>query len=191
MSDSLWPNGLQPTRQSVHGILQARILKWVAIPFSKGSSLPRDRTWISCISGDTLPCMHLYHPKQELKYFHHPWNFHLSFYTFILSFHPQAITFQFLSLCSLIPKSHPTLVTPWTVVPLSRGASVHGIPQARILDGFLSMESFIHGSVQARILDWLPFLLQGIFPTQGSNLGLLHCRRILYYLSHQLSPIIH
>ena len=29
---------------SVHGILQARILEWVAIPFSRGSSLPRDRT---------------------------------------------------------------------------------------------------------------------------------------------------
>ena len=29
------------------------------------------------------------------------------------------------------------------------------------------------------------FLLQGIFPTQGSNLGLLHCRQILYRLSHQ------
>ena len=28
---------------SVHGILQARILEWVAIPFSRGSSLPRDR----------------------------------------------------------------------------------------------------------------------------------------------------
>ena len=32
------------------------------------------------------------------------------------------------------------------------------------------------------------FLLQGIFPTQGSNPGLLHCRRILYRLSHQGSP---
>ena len=31
-------------------------------------------------------------------------------------------------------------------------------------------------------------LLQGIFPTQGSNLGLLHCRQIRYYLSHQGSP---
>ena len=31
-------------------------------------------------------------------------------------------------------------------------------------------------------------LLQGIFPTQGSNLGLLHCRRILYHLSYQGSP---
>ena len=31
-------------------------------------------------------------------------------------------------------------------------------------------------------------LLQGIFPTQGSNPGLLHCRQILYHLSHQGSP---
>ena len=31
-------------------------------------------------------------------------------------------------------------------------------------------------------------VLQGIFPTQGSNLGLLHCRQILYRLSHQGSP---
>ena len=32
-------------------------------------------------------------------------------------------------------------------------------------------------------------LLQGIFPTQGSNPGLLHCRQILYQLSHQGSPL--
>ena len=36
---------------SVHGILQARILEWVAIPFSRGSSGPRDWTWVSCIAG--------------------------------------------------------------------------------------------------------------------------------------------
>ena len=32
-------------------------------------------------------------------------------------------------------------------------------------------------------------LLQGIFPTQGLNLGLLHCRQILYHLNHQGSPL--
>ena len=31
-------------------------------------------------------------------------------------------------------------------------------------------------------------LLQGVFPTQGSNPGLLHCRQILYHLSHKGSP---
>ena len=35
----------------VRGILQARILEWVAFPFSRGSSQPRDRTWVSCIAG--------------------------------------------------------------------------------------------------------------------------------------------
>ena len=34
-----------------HGILQARILEWVAYPFSRGSSQPRDWTQVSCIAG--------------------------------------------------------------------------------------------------------------------------------------------
>ena len=33
---------------SVHGILQARTLEWAAMPSSRGSSPPRDPTWISC-----------------------------------------------------------------------------------------------------------------------------------------------
>ena len=36
---------------SIHGILQARLLEWVAISFSRGSSQPRNKTWVSCISG--------------------------------------------------------------------------------------------------------------------------------------------
>ena len=36
---------------SVHGIFQARVLKWVAISFSRGSSWPRDRNWVSRIAG--------------------------------------------------------------------------------------------------------------------------------------------
>ena len=40
-----------PVDYTVHGILQARILEWVAFPFSKGSSQPRDQTQVSCIAG--------------------------------------------------------------------------------------------------------------------------------------------
>ena len=36
---------------SVHGILRARILEWVAMPFSRGSSRPRDLTQVSCTAG--------------------------------------------------------------------------------------------------------------------------------------------
>ena len=39
-----------PPGSSVHGISQARILEWVAISFSRGSSQPRDGTHVSCIS---------------------------------------------------------------------------------------------------------------------------------------------
>ena len=45
------PMNYSPPGSSVHGIFQARILEWVAIPFSRGSSQPRDQTHISCIAG--------------------------------------------------------------------------------------------------------------------------------------------
>ena len=41
------PMDYSPAGSSVQGILQARILKWVAIPFSRESSWPRDWTWVS------------------------------------------------------------------------------------------------------------------------------------------------
>ena len=44
----------------------------------------------------------------------------------------------------------------------------------------------VHGILQARILEWVSLsLLQGIFPTQESNQGLLHCKWVLYQLSYQ------
>ena len=44
------PMDCSPPGSSDHGILQARILEWVAISYSRGSSWPRDWTWVSCIS---------------------------------------------------------------------------------------------------------------------------------------------
>ena len=46
-----------PPGSSVHGILQARILKWIAIPFSRRSSQPRDQTRVSCIAGRFFYCL--------------------------------------------------------------------------------------------------------------------------------------
>ena len=40
-----------PMDYTVHGILQARILEWIAVPFSRGSSQPRDQTQVSHIAG--------------------------------------------------------------------------------------------------------------------------------------------
>ena len=59
ISNSLWPHS--PSGSFVHGILQARILEWVASSFSRRSSWPRDWTHISCVSmlpalqADSLP----------------------------------------------------------------------------------------------------------------------------------------
>ena len=44
------PMDCSPPGSSVHGILQARILEWIAMPFSRGSSQPRNRTSISYVS---------------------------------------------------------------------------------------------------------------------------------------------
>ena len=46
------PMECSPSGSSVHGILQARILEWVAIPFSRG---PRDQTQSSALQADSLP----------------------------------------------------------------------------------------------------------------------------------------
>ena len=46
-----YPLDYSPPGSSVHGIFQARILEWVAISFSRGTSRPRSRTWVSCIAG--------------------------------------------------------------------------------------------------------------------------------------------
>ena len=72
--------------------------------------------------------------------------------------------------CSLVAQSCLTLCHPTDCSPL--GSSVHGILPGK------------NAGVCCH------FLLQGIFPTKGLNLGLLHCSQILYRLSHQGSPLL-
>ena len=63
---TLWTES--PPGSSVHGILQARILEWVTMLPSRGSSWPGDLTCISCISckwqAESLPLCHMRSPKQ-------------------------------------------------------------------------------------------------------------------------------
>ena len=61
------PMGCSPPGSSVHGISQARILEWVAVSFSRGSSRPRDWMRVPCIvslawQADSLPLSHLGSP---------------------------------------------------------------------------------------------------------------------------------
>ena len=113
---------------SVHGIFQARVLKWAAISFSRGTSRPRDQTQVSCIVGRRFTVWATREAQPETK--------------------STSSTLQVDSL----PFEPPGK-------PKNTGV----------------------GSL---------FLIQGIFPTQGLNQALLHCRWILYQLSYQGSPKI-
>ena len=55
-----YPMDCSPPGSSIHRIFQARVLEWVAISFSRGSSPPRDRTWVSLIASRCF-----YHLSQE------------------------------------------------------------------------------------------------------------------------------
>ena len=88
------PMDCSPPGSSVHGISQARILEWVAISFSRGSSWPRNWTQVSGIAGR----------------FFTDWASRESLVSVVSS--------------SLDARSCPTLVTPWTVAhqaPMSMG----------------------------------------------------------------------
>ena len=68
-SNSLQAHRLYPIGPSVHGVFQARMLKWVAISSSRGFSQPRNQTYISCIGGQSLyHCTSWEALIQELKW---------------------------------------------------------------------------------------------------------------------------
>ena len=91
---------------SVHGILQAKILEWVAIPFSRGSSSSRDWTWVPALQADSLLSEPPGKPYFVLKWSEVKW--------------------------SEVAQSCLTLCNPVDCIP--QGSSVHGILQARILE---------------------------------------------------------
>ena len=67
------PMDCSPPGSSVHEILQARILAWVAIPFSRGSSRPRDWTQVSCIAGRFFTVCAIGKPLKHLLYAYGHW----------------------------------------------------------------------------------------------------------------------
>ena len=157
---------------SVHGILQARILEWVAISSSRGSSWPRDRTSGSVLLPLQVGSLPLAPPGKPLK------------------------------MQVKVAQSCPILCNPmdytvhgilqartleWVAFPFSRRSSQpRDQPRSPTLQvDFLPAEP--QGKPKNTGVGNLS-LLQWIFPTQESSQGLLHCRQILYQLSYQGSP---
>ena len=75
---------------SVHGILQARIMEWVAIPFSRGSSQPRNWTQVSCIAGRFFT---IWATWESLNYTHtHTYIYtHTYIHIFLLETHKKSL----------------------------------------------------------------------------------------------------
>ena len=133
----------------VHGILQARILEWVAFPFSRRSSQPRDRTQVSH-TADRFFTSWASCPR-ILEWVAYPFSIRSSWprnQTWVI---PPQVKMKLLSCVWLF-------VTPWTVA-----------------QSLLHPWNFPGKSTGVGC----HFLLQRIFPTQGLNPGLLHCKHML------------
>ena len=95
------PMDCSPPDFSIHGSLQARILEWVAIPFSRGSFWPRDWAWVSCIAGRFLTVWAtrglLIHSINSCKLLRGPLGFHRS-KRCISSFDKQRVQLDYLLL---------------------------------------------------------------------------------------------
>ena len=77
------PMNYSPLGSSIHGILQARRLEWVAIPFSRRSSRPRCQTWVSCLADR---CFAIWATRELMTYY-------LLFIIFILTVYRNKQTF--------------------------------------------------------------------------------------------------
>ena len=171
LSDSCDSRHCSPPGSSVHGILQARLLEWAAIPFSRG--IFSAQRW----NPGLLQILYLLSPQGSPRGTCRQ----ISYYFPILHqgerlrapapfLQRHAVSFLAelgwpVLYARLSPQSCPTLCDPMGCSP--PGSSVR-TPE--------------NTGVGCHVL------LQGIFPTQGSNPGLPHDRQILYHLNHRGGP---
>ena len=141
---------------SAHGILQAKMLEWVAISFSRGSFYPSNRTHVSCIAGRFFTD---WTRREALK---------------VIIVQLCLILWPY-GLCNM-EFSRPVC---WSGSPfLSPG----DLPNPGIKPRFPSLQADSLPAESPGKPKWSLSRLR-IFPTQESNQGLLHCRWILYQLS--------
>ena len=121
-------HGLWPARPSVHGIPQTRMLEWVAISFSGGSSRPRDRT--PTLQADSFMAEPL------CTFLRHKAIAHCAAIIILHTLSNQkTCMIHFILVFVLCAKSLQSCLTPCNPRNCSRpGSSVHGILRARTLD---------------------------------------------------------
>ena len=111
------PIDCSPLGSSVHGVFQARILEWVAISFSRGSSWPRDQTQVSCIAGRLFVLSVQFSSVQLLScvwLFADPW---IAARQASLSITISQNSLKLTSIESVMPSSHLILCCPFFLLP--------------------------------------------------------------------------
>ena len=111
--------GCSPPGSSVHGIFQARILEWVAISYSKGSSWPKDQThvsWVSCLAGRFFTTV----PPVVVQSLSHVWLFATLWAAACqasLSFTISQSLLKLMFIESVMPSNHLILCHPLLLLP--------------------------------------------------------------------------
>ena len=163
---------------SVHGILQARILEWVAIPFSGSSNWSRDQTWVSRITGRffTIWAMRE-HPlwKSQVRDYLlqespgplvlQPGQWRM---LSVLPVLPLVLYWQKRKRKVLVTQSCPMLCDPMDCGP--PGSSVHGVLQGRILE-WIAMP-FSRESSQPRNQMWASHTAGRLFTVWATRVAL-------------------
>ena len=163
---------------SVHGIFQARILEWVAIPFSKGSSWSRKQTQVSCIAADSLlsepPGKPLYSP---LLFSHSVMSTSLRHHgrQASLSFTISQSLLKLMSIESVVSSIHSSSVAPFSSCLQSFLTSGSFPVNKLFVSGGQSIRVSASASVfLINIQDWFPLELMGLISllSQESSLTL-------------------
>ena len=137
------PMDCNPPGSTVHRILQTRLLEWVAMPSSRGSSWPRDGTCISLDREDPLEeCMATHSSNLEWRI---PWTLLSLCYSYHQVISPPSPSYSY-SICETTQEyasdSESTVpIIKWSVWYLVRGG---GLPGSAISDGYISnVQGFI------------------------------------------------
>ena len=174
------PMDCSPPGSSVRGILQAKTLEWVVIPFSRGSSWPRDWTQVSCIAGRffiswatrEVPKLLSVSSVQSLSrvwLFATPW---ITARQASLSITSSRSSLRLMSIESVMPSSHSSSVVPFSSCPQSLPAS-ESFPMSQLFTwdgqstGVSALASFIPKNTQG----WSPLEWTGWISLQSKGLS--------------------
>ena len=174
------PMDRSPPGSSVHGYSPCKTLEWIAMPSSRRSSQPRDRSQVSHIAGDSLPAELPGKPQfppqfTSVQLLSRVWLFATPWITArqaSLSITNSRRSLRLASIKSVMPSSHPSSVVPFSSCPQSLPAS-ESFPMSQLFTwggqniGVSALSSFLPKNTQV----WSPLGWTGWISLQSKGLS--------------------